>query len=106
MQPGFEHMLAPVLQELLVLVPDAPRFTIHPAGDALPHATPDGRAAIVGEGLFEVLRDDSDRSDRGTEVRRLEPGGAGLERRCRRSLSSPVTGADGQAVRNTIRCEA
>ena len=38
------------------------------------------------------------------EVRRSEPGDAGLQRSYRRSPSSPVMGADGQVAFNIIRC--
>jgi PAS domain S-box-containing protein len=49
----FDH--APAL--LLLLAPDAPRFTILGASDAYLRATQTQREAIAGRGLFEVFRD-------------------------------------------------
>ena len=123
MELDLERFLEHVPEELLVLAPDAPRFTILAASDAFLRATQSGREAVVGKGVFEVLSDDRDTSDRGAkelaraslqrvvdercadgphisshEVRRREADGGGSERRYRRSLSSPVMGADGQVT--------
>ncbi len=123
MELDFQRILERLPEEVLVLAPDAPRFTIVAASDAFLRATRTPREAVVGKGVFEVLPDDRDGSDDGMnnlaraslqrvvdercvdgphischEVRRQEPDGAGIERRYRRSLSSPVMGADGRVA--------
>lgn len=58
--PDFKTLFeaSPGLQ--LVLLPDAPRFTIVAATDAYLHATKTERPAILGRGIFEVFPDNPD----------------------------------------------
>ena len=58
--PDFKALFeaSPGLQ--LVLLPDAPRFTIIAVTDAYLHATKTQRQAILGRGIFEVFPDNPD----------------------------------------------
>src|SRR5262245_1994725 len=70
----------------LVLLPDAPRFTIVAASDSYAHVTMTRRDEILGRGFFEVFPDDSsDPTAGGTRLR------ASLERVLTRRLPDPET---------------
>ena len=55
--PDYRTLFESVPGLYLVLLPDAPKFTIVTASDEYLHATMTERAAIAGKGLFEVFPD-------------------------------------------------
>lgn len=104
----------------LVLLPDAPRYTIVAVSDAYAKATMTSRGAIIGRGLFEIFPDNPD--DRGADatsnlgsslervirtgapdvmpvqkydIRRPDEAGGGFEERWWSPVNSPVFGEDG-----------
>ncbi|MCA1664045.1 MAG: PAS domain S-box protein, partial [Myxococcales bacterium] len=78
--PDFHALFESAPGLYLVLLADAPRFTIVAASDAYLRATMTARDAIVGQGLFDVFPDNpNDRDATGTNNLR-----ASLERVCRR----------------------
>src|SRR5262249_17278920 len=84
-KPDFQSLFQAVSGHYLVLLPDAPKFTIVAVSDGYAHATMSRRDEIVGRGLFEVFHDNSsDPTVAG--VTRLR---ASLERVLTRGLPDP-----------------
>jgi signal transduction histidine kinase len=59
-RPDFQAIFESLPGQYLVLLPDAPRFTIIGATDAYLQATMTVREEIIGRGLFEIFPDDPD----------------------------------------------
>ena len=59
-RPDFQAIFESLSGQYLILLPDAPRFTIVGATDAYLQATMTVREEIIGRGLFEVFPDDVD----------------------------------------------
>ena len=55
--PSFTRLFLASPAPLLVLAPDAPRFTIREANDAYLAATMRTRVGLVGRGIFEAFPD-------------------------------------------------
>lgn len=62
--PDFESILNATPGNYLVLLPDAPQFTIIAANDAYCHATHMGREVILDKGLFDILPKNMDATGR------------------------------------------
>jgi PAS domain S-box-containing protein len=118
--PGYRNLFEAVPGLYLVLLPDAPRFTIVAVTDAYAQATMTRREDIVGRGLFEVFPDNPADVEASGErnllaslervcatgvqdamavqqydVRRPEERGGGFERRWWSPVNSPVFDAGG-----------
>src|SRR5262245_12850391 len=82
----FQRLFEAVPGRYLVLLPDAPQFTIVAVRDAYGHATLTRRDQIVGRGFFEVFPDNTfDPTAAGTRLRES------LERVLTRRLPDPET---------------
>jgi signal transduction histidine kinase len=120
-EPDFRKLFEAAPASYLVLLPDAPRFTIVAVSDAYLRATMTERDAIVGRGLFEVFPDNPDdplaggaRELRASldevlrtgstssmpvtkyDIRRPEREGGGFEERYWSPVNSPVCEPDGR----------
>jgi PAS domain S-box-containing protein len=58
-KPDFQTLFEAAPALYLVLLPDAPRYTVVAVSDAYTHVTRTRREDILGRGLFEVVPDDS-----------------------------------------------
>lgn len=119
--PDFRVLFESAPGLFLVLLPDAPRFTVVAVSDAYLQATLTRREAIVGCGLFEVFPDNPDdpaasgtrnlaaslvrvvatRQPDSMAVQKYDirrPDGAGFEERWWSPVNTPVCGPDGGAV--------
>lgn len=122
-RPDFRTLFEAVPGLYLVLLPDAPRFTIVAVSDAYARATMTQREAIVGRAMFDVFPDNPDdpqASGVGNlsasltralqqrsvdamavqkyDVRRPDADGGGFEERWWSPLNAPVIDAAGEVV--------
>src|SRR5262245_55735371 len=84
-KPDFQSLFEAVPGQYLVLLPNAPTFTIVAVSDAYADATMTRRDEIVGRGLFEIFTDNSS-DPTGAGATRLR---ASLERVLTRRLPDP-----------------
>lgn len=121
--PDFRALFEAVPGLYLVLLPDAPDFTIAAVSNAYLQATMTEREAILGRGLFDVFPDNPDDPDatgvnnlnaslhsvlieqephtmavQKYDIRRPESEGGGFEERYWSPVNSPVLGADGEVA--------
>jgi PAS domain S-box-containing protein len=119
-KPDFEALFAAAPALFVVLLPDAPRYTIIAASDAYVRATMTRREAIVGLSIFDVFPDNPadpladgtvnlrasldrvvatrqphERAEQKYDIRRPAESGGGFEERWWRARATPVLSSDG-----------
>jgi PAS domain S-box-containing protein len=102
--PDFQTLFEAAPGLCLVLLPNAPHYTIVAVSDAYARATMTQREEILGRGFFEVFPDNpSDPAAKEVTVckqriRRPRESGGGFEERWWSRKNSPVIGARGEVV--------